>query len=293
MFKGSCVALVTPFRDGSVDYDALKELINWHIESGTDCLVPVGCTGEAATLTSEEHRKVIKFAVKEVAGRIPVMVGTGSNSTWEAIELTEYGKKAGADGVLIISPYYNKPTQEGIYRHYKKIAESVDIPICVYNVPGRTGSNIEAQTIYRLSSIENIVAVKEASGCIDQCAEIIRICGDNIVLLSGDDSLTYPLMGLGAKGVISVLANVIPAEIHEITESFLSEDTARSRELHYKWLPMMNAMFIETNPGPVKEALGMLGKIRPELRLPLVNMKNENREQLKKIMTSSGLEVLS
>ncbi|MFC2048909.1 4-hydroxy-tetrahydrodipicolinate synthase [Elusimicrobiota bacterium] len=291
MFKGSCVAMVTPFRDGNVDYGTVQKLVRWHIDQGTDCIVPCGCTGEAATLNKEEHHKVIKTVIKEAAGKIKIMAGTGSNATWAAIELTQFAKKAGADGALIISPYYNKPTQEGIYRHYRKIAETVDIPICLYNVPGRTGSNIEAETVRRLSEISNIVAVKEASGSIDQCAKIIRLCGENITLLSGDDSLTYPLMALGATGVVSVLANVVPDVVSELTGSFLSGDISRSKELHYSWFPLMNAMFIETNPVPVKEAMAMIGKIRPELRLPLVNLESENRETLRQVMKESGLEV--
>jgi 4-hydroxy-tetrahydrodipicolinate synthase len=291
MFQGSCVALITPFRNNSVDYDTLKELINWHIEQGTDCIVPCGCTGEAATLNHEEHKRIIKTVIKEVAGRVKVMPGTGSNSTWEAIELTEYAKKAGADGALIITPYYNKPTQEGLYRHYKKIAETVDIPICLYNVPGRTGVNMDPATVERLSQISNIVAIKEAAGKISQCSEIIKLCGDNITLLSGDDSLTYSMMALGGKGVVSVLANVVPAEIHQLTTSFVKGDTQKALDLHYKWLPLMDAMFIETNPGPVKEALGMMGKIKPELRLPLVNLMSNNREKLKSVMVGLGLSV--
>lgn len=291
MFKGSCVALVTPFKDGGVDYEALKELVNWHIEQGTDCIVPCGCTGEAATLTPDEHREVIKFVIGEVTGRVKVMPGTGSNSTWEAIELTGYAMKAGADGALIITPYYNKPTQEGLYRHYKKIAESVDIPICLYNVPSRTGVNMLPDTVERLSQIKNIVAIKEAAGKVAQCAEIIRLCGDNITLLSGDDSLTYSMMALGGKGVVSVLANVVPDVVGDMTDSFLKGDREKALQLHYKWLPLMDALFIETNPGPVKEALGMLGRISPELRLPLVNLKDSNRESLKKVMQALELKV--
>jgi len=291
MFKGSCVAVVTPFRNGSVDYEAFKALINWQIEMGTDCIVPCGCTGEAATLDHDEHRKVMKVAVKEIDGRVKVMPGTGSNSTAETIELTEYARKTGADGALIITPYYNKPTQEGLYRHYKKIAESVDIPICLYNVPSRTGRNLEPETVERLSHIENIVAVKEASGDVNQCAEIIRRCGDRIALLSGDDSLTYPLMALGGKGVVSVLANVAPEAVSRMTHAFLEGDTKKALEIHYKWLPLMSALFIETNPGPVKEALGMMGKIKPELRLPLVNLLDSNREKLKKVMVDMGIRV--
>ena len=291
MFQGSCVSLVTPLKGGEVDYDAFKELINWHIQSGTDCIVPVGCTGEAATLNHDEHKRVMKFVVKEVSGRVKVMPGTGSNATSEHIELNEYAKKIGADGVLIITPYYNKPTQEVLFSHYSKIAESVDIPICLYNVPSRTGVNMLPETVRRLSEHDNIVAVKEASGDVGQSAEILRICGKNITLLSGDDSLTYSLMALGGKGVISVLANVVPDVVHNITDSFLKGDTEKSLKIHYKWLPLMDVLFIETNPAPVKEALGMMGRIKPELRLPLVNLAPNNREKLKEVMQSLDLKV--
>ncbi|MBN2407853.1 MAG: 4-hydroxy-tetrahydrodipicolinate synthase [Elusimicrobia bacterium] len=292
MFKGSCVALVTPFSNGSVDYDAIKNLVEWHIEKGTSCIVPCGCTGEAATLDHDEHKKIIKTVIKEAAGRVQVMPGTGSNSTAEAVELTDFAKKAGADGALIISPYYNKPTQEGLYRHYKKIAESVDIPICLYNVPSRTGKNVEPETVKRLSEIDNIVAIKEASGDVGQCAEIVRLCGDNIVLLSGDDSLTYPIMALGGKGVVSVLANIVPGVVANLTGSFLEGKIHESLRLHYKWLPLMDALFIETNPGPVKEALAMMGKIKPELRLPLVNLSEINRQKLRKVIQDLNLEIV-
>ncbi len=291
MFTGSCVALVTPFKAGEVDYDTLKELINWHINEGTDCIVPCGCTGEAATLESEEHKKVIKTVIKEADGRVKVMAGTGSNSTSEAVQLTAYAKKTGADGALIITPYYNKPTQEGLYRHYKKIAESVDISICLYNVPSRTGVNMLPETVRRLSEIDNITTIKEASGDVSQCAEILRICGNNITLLSGDDSLTYSLMALGGKGVISVLANVIPREVKSMVDLFLKGDAESSLKLHYKWLPLMDILFIETNPAPVKEALGIMGKIKPELRLPLVNLLDSSRAQLENVMKEVGLGV--
>lgn len=293
MFSGASVALVTPFKNGSLDYDTIKKLVNWHIEQGTDCIVPCGCTGEAATLNHDEHRSVMKTVIKESAGRVKVMPGTGSNSTWEAIELTEFAKKDGADGALIITPYYNKPTQEGLYRHYKKIAETVDIPICLYNVPSRTGVNMLAETVARLAELPNIVAVKEASGDIGQCGDIIKLAGDKLTLLSGDDSLTFPIMALGGKGVISVLANIVPGAIHSMTEHFLHGENEKALEIHYKWLPLMNALFIETNPGPVKEALGMLGKITPELRLPLVNLKTENKEKLKNVMMGLGLKAES
>ncbi|MFC2061853.1 4-hydroxy-tetrahydrodipicolinate synthase [Elusimicrobiota bacterium] len=291
MFEGSCVALVTPFKKGSVDYDTIRELVKWHIKSGTDCIVPCGCTGEAATLSNDEHKKIVKTVIKEVNGKVKVMAGTGSNSTSEAVEMTKFAKKAGADGALIITPYYNKPTQEGLYRHYKKIAENVDIPICLYNVPGRTGVNMLPGTVKRLAEIDNITDIKEASGDVGQCAEIVRLCGNKITLLSGDDSLTYPMMALGGKGVVSVLANVVPSVVHQMTNLFLKGELQRALEIHYKWLPLMDGLFVETNPGPVKEALGMMGKIKPELRLPLVNLQDSSREKLKVIMKKQGMEV--
>ncbi len=289
MLQGSCVAIVTPFKDNNVDYEAFEKLIEWHISEGTECIVPCGCTGEAATLSGDEHRKVIKTAIKTVNGRAKVMAGTGSNSTVEAIELTSYAREAGADAALVITPYYNKPTQEGLFRHYEKIAGEVDIPVCLYNVPSRTGVNMAPETVARLSEIKNIIAIKEAAGSVAQCAEIIRLCGDNIILLSGDDSLTFPMMALGGKGVVSVLANIVPAEVHRLTDFFLKGEISKAREIHYRYLPLMDALFIETNPGPVKEALGLMGKIKPELRLPLVNMKSSNLEQLKKVMKETGV----
>lgn len=292
MFQGSCVALVTPFKSGGVDYEAIKKLVDWHIEKGTDCIVPCGCTGEAATLDFDEHKKVIKTVVKEVDGRVKVMAGTGSNSTQETIKLTRYAKKTGVDGALIITPYYNKPTQEGLFRHYEKVAQSVDIPVCLYNVPSRTGRNMEPETVERLSEIDNIVALKEASGDVGQCQEIIRRCGERIVLLSGDDSITYSLMALGGKGAVSVLANIVPDVVHNMTELMLKGEYQKALKIHYKWLPLMDALFVETNPGPVKEALGMMVKIKPELRLPLVNLKEENRQKLKNVMKKLGLEVV-
>lgn len=289
MFRGSCVAIVTPHRKGEVDYDALKKLVNWHIESGTDCIVPCGCTGEAATLSADEHKKVIKTVIREVDGRCKVMAGAGSNSTRETIELTEFAKKAGSDGVLLITPYYNKPTQEGLFKHYEKVALSVDIPICLYNVPGRTGVNMEPKTVARLSELDNIVAIKEASGSVSQGAEVIRLCKDKITLLSGDDSLTYPLMALGGKGVVSVAANIIPAKMHALCDLFLKGEREEALKIHYKYLPLMDALFIETNPGPVKEALALMGRISPELRLPLVNISAVSKEKLQGVLSEYNL----
>jgi len=287
MFKGSFVAIVTPFKKGKVDRQRFRELVEFHIENGTDGIVPAGCTGEAATLTHEEQKALIKFTCEVVNGRVPVVAGAGSNSTAEAIALTKYSKRAGADGVLSITPYYNKPTPEGQYRHYEAIAKSCDIPVMVYNVPSRTGISIKPETVARLSKIENIAAIKEASGSLDQVSQIISLC--DITVLSGDDSLTLPMMSVGAKGVVSVVANVIPGEVHEMTKEYLEGSNEEARRLHYRILPLCKAMFIETNPLPVKTSLKMLGMSNGEMRLPLCEMQAENRVKLKKALKEYGL----
>src|SRR5882757_875789 len=233
MFNGALTALVTPFRDGSVDESALRDLIEWQIQSGIDGLVPCGSTGESATLSHSEHDAVIRITIEQARKRVPVVAGTGSNSTAEAIRLTAAAREMGADGALLISPYYNKPTQDGIFRHYQAIAASVDLPLIVYNIPGRTGSNIAPETFARLSEVKNIVAIKESSGSMDQCSDILKLCGDRLTLLSGDDPLAVPLMAIGAKGVISVVTNVMPREVHEMVAAGLAGDFERARELHY------------------------------------------------------------
>ncbi|MFH1593118.1 MAG: 4-hydroxy-tetrahydrodipicolinate synthase [Candidatus Omnitrophota bacterium] len=287
MFSGSFVALVTPFKKGKIDKKKLAELIEFHIENGTDGLVPVGCTGEAATLTHEEQKTLMKLACQIVAKRIPVVAGAGSNSTSEAISLTKHAKRAGCDGVLSITPYYNKPTPEGQYRHYQKIARSADIPIMVYNVPSRTGISLSPETVARLSKIENIVAIKEASGSLDQVSRILELC--DITVMSGDDSLTLPMMSIGARGVVSVVANIIPREVHEMVSSFLEGDVTAAREMHFRILPLCKAMFIETNPIPLKTSMKLLKRLNGELRLPLCEMASENREKLKKTLKRYGL----
>ncbi len=284
MFKGSIVAIVTPFRKGKVDEKALGDLIEWHISQGTNAIVPCGTTGESATLDYKEHYRVIDFTIKTVNKRIPVIAGTGANSTDETIEITKHAKKSGADAVLLVAPYYNKPTQEGIYRHYKTVAEAVDIPIVLYNVPGRTAVNILPSTVARLAEIENIVAIKEASGDMKQVSEIIRLCGDRITVISGDDFTTLPLLALGGKGVISVSANVMPKEVSNMCSLWLDGKYNEARKLHYKLEPLNAAMFIETNPIPVKTALAMMGKIQEEFRLPLCEMAPSNKEKLKKVL---------
>ena len=289
MFAGSHVAIVTPFRKGVFDERAFGDLIEWQIAQGSDGIVPCGTTGESATLSHEEHNRVIELTVEVVNRRVPVIAGTGSNSTDEAISLTKHAKEAGADGALLITPYYNKPTQEGLYRHYKAIAEAVDIPIVLYNIPGRTGVNMLPPTIARLAAIKNIVGVKEGSGSVQQASEIVQICGDRLTVLSGDDALTLPMMAVGAEGVITVTANLLPADMANLVKFFAAGQVAEARRIHFKLSPLFSALFFETNPIPVKEALGMMGKIDPELRLPLCPMGQENRDKLKQVMKDSGL----
>ena len=289
MFKGSIVAIVTPFKENKVDEKALGELIEWHISEGTNAIVPCGTTGESATLDYDEHYRVIEFTIEAVNKRVPVIAGTGANSTEETIMMTEKAKDMGADGALLVTPYYNKPTQEGLYRHYKEVAERVDIPLVLYNVPSRTGVNLLPQTVARLSEIDNIVAIKEATGDMKQVSEVIRLCGDRITVLSGDDFTTFPLMVLGGKGVISVSANVAPGDVAGMCSALEKGDIEGARRLHYKLEPLNKAMFIETNPIPVKTALSMMGRIQEELRLPLCPMSVENKERLKKTLMDYGL----
>jgi 4-hydroxy-tetrahydrodipicolinate synthase len=284
MFNGALSAIVTPFRDGEVDERALRDHIEWQIQSGVDGIVPCGSTGESATLTHDEHDRVIKIAIEQTRRRVPVIAGTGSNSTAEAIRLTTAAREMGADGALMISPYYNKPTQEGIFRHYKMIAAAVDIPILVYNIPGRTGSNIAPETFARLCEIRSIVGVKEASGSMDQISDIRRLCGDRLTILSGDDSLVVPIMALGGKGVIATISNVMPRETHELAAAALAGDFARARDIHYKMMPLIRTLFIETNPIPVKQALALMGRCANELRMPLSTMSAPAADRLRTAM---------
>jgi len=290
MFQGSIVAIVTPFKNGKVDEKALGDLIEWHIRQGTNAIVPCGTTGESATLDYKEHYRVVAFTVKAVKGRVPVIAGTGANATDETIMITKEAKKAGADGALLVSPYYNKPTQEGLYRHYKAVAEKVRIPIVLYNVPGRTAVNMLPSTVARLAEIKNIVAIKEATGDMKQVSEVIRLCGDRITVLSGDDFTTLPLMALGGKGVISVSANVAPKEVSRMCSLWAAGRFDEAREVHYGLEPLNAAMFIETNPIPVKTALAMMGRIREEFRLPLCEMSAPNREKLRGVL--KGLKLV-
>jgi 4-hydroxy-tetrahydrodipicolinate synthase len=289
MFKGSMVAIVTPFRNGKVDEKALGDLIEFHIKSGTDVIVPCGTTGESATLSHEEHHRVVEITVKTVNKRIPVIAGAGSNSTDETLDLTKHAKKSGADGVLLITPYYNKPTQEGLYQHFKKVAESVDIPILLYNVPGRTGVNMLPATVARLRGIKNIVGIKEATGDMKQVSELIRLCGRDFDVISGDDFTTFPLLALGGVGAISVTANIAPADAAAMFDKFFAGKAEEALKLHYKLEPLHGPMFIETNPIPVKTALALMGKIAEEFRLPLCPMAEANKEKLKKALKDYGL----
>jgi 4-hydroxy-tetrahydrodipicolinate synthase len=289
MFTGSLVAIVTPFRNGRLDERALADLIEWQIVKGTNGIVPCGTTGESATLSHEEHNRVIELAVEVVNHRVPVIAGTGSNSTEEAIALTRHAKEAGADAALLITPYYNKPTQEGLYRHYRAIAEAVDLPLILYNIPGRTGVNMLPSTIARLSSIATIVGVKEGSGSVQQASDIVQMCGDRLTVLAGDDSLTLPMMSVGGKGVITVTANIMPAEMTNLVQAFAAGRVEEARRIHFQLSPLFAALFYETNPIPVKEALGMMGKIDPELRLPLCPMAQDAREKLVRVLKDARL----
>jgi 4-hydroxy-tetrahydrodipicolinate synthase len=290
MFKGSIVALATPFKDGKVDEGKLKELVDFQIKNGTSGIVPCGTTGESATLTFEEHSRVIEITVAQVRKRLPVIAGTGSNSTEEAIALTKHAASVGADASLQVSPYYNRPTQKGLYEHFKAVADSVNIPVMLYNIAGRTGVNIEPQTIAKLASTcKNIVAVKEASGNLEQMSRIKSLCPPNFQLISGDDSLTLPVLSIGGTGVISVAANIVPADTAELITSFEEGDIKEARRMHYKLLPLVKALFVETNPIPVKTAMGLLGMCSPELRLPMSSMLPENLEKLKKALIDYGL----
>jgi 4-hydroxy-tetrahydrodipicolinate synthase len=289
MFTGSIVALVTPFKDGKVDWESLEGLVSFHLNNGTHGIVPCGTTGESATVSHQEHDDIIRTVIKAVKKRVPVIAGPGSNSTEEAVRLTREAEKSGADGALIISPYYNRPTQEGIYQHYKKVASAVGIPIIVYNIPGRTGSKIEPETLARLSENNNIAGVKEATGSVDQAIDVIRLCGDRLAVYSGEDSLIFSLMALGGKGVISTVANVAPKETSQLAEACLKDTWEKGRDLQFKLMPLIRSIFIETNPIPVKTALSLMGKCTGDLRLPLTPMAEGNLKKLRSAMSDFGL----
>lgn len=284
MFQGSFVAIVTPFKNGEVDYDSLEKLINFQIENGSSGIVPCGTTGESATLSHEEHESVIRFTIKTVNKRVPVIAGAGSNNTKEALRLTKAAKQMGADAVLLISPYYNKPSQKGIYEHFKLINDSVDIPIVLYNVPGRTSKNMEAATTVELSKLKNIVGIKEASGDLNQISEIIRDAASDFVVLSGDDAMAYPIVAIGGKGVISVTANIMPKEMAMLMDYSLKGDQVEAKKLHLKLLEISNQMFMDSNPIPVKEALALMGLIEAELRLPMIRLADAQMPILKELL---------
>jgi len=287
-FEGSMTALITPFRNEKVDEKEFRKLIDFQIKNGADALVPCGTTGESATLSHEEHRRLMSIAMEHSGGRVPVICGAGSNATQEGLGLIRHAQKINADGVLVVNPYYNKPTQEGLYRHYAYLASRVDIPFVLYNIPGRTGINMAPETIARLrKEFPNVAAVKEASGNLDQVSRIVSLC--DIIILSGDDSLTLPMMVMGGRGVISAAANVIPKEMSELAHAALSGDYDRAQRVHHKIFGLLKMLFVETNPIPVKTALAMMGMVREEFRLPLCEMSEENRTALKNILSNYGL----
>lgn len=288
MFSGSLVALITPFQNGKVDYRTLDELVDFQLESGIDGIVPVGTTGESPTLAHDEHKKVIERVVKAVDGMVPVVAGTGSNSTAEAIDLTAFARKVGADASLQVTPYYNKPTQEGFYQHFKVIAEEIHLPVVLYNIPGRCGAGMTADTIARLAQIDNIVAIKEATGSLDQASDIANRC--DLTILSGDDSLTLPLASVGAKGVISVVANIVPADVKAMTDLILEGDLVSARKWHNKLFMLSRSLLsMATNPIPIKAAMAMLEMCSEEMRLPLTPLPENKKTTLEKILTSYGL----
>ncbi len=284
MFQGSIVAIVTPFINGAVDEEKLRELVEFQIENGTDAIVPCGTTGESSTLSYVEHDRVIQVVVEQVNKRVPVIAGTGSNSTHEAIEITQHAKELGADGALLVTPYYNKPSQEGLFRHYKAVADAVALPQILYNVPGRTGVNLLPETVARLSVHPNIVAIKEATGSLQQASEVLALCGDKLDVLSGDDFITLPIMAAGGKGVISVTANIMPKEVSSLVDAFNAGNLEEARRLHLYLLKISNAMFIESNPVPVKAAVSLMGKCSSEVRLPLAPLMEANLAKLTAIM---------
>lgn len=294
MFSGSLVAIVTPFsnrgKKSVVDEKKLRELIEFQLKNGTSGIVPCGTTGESATLSTAEHERVIEITIAQVNKRVPVIAGTGSNSTEEAVSLTKHAADAGANASLQVAPYYNRPTQKGLYEHFKAVADAVDIPIILYNIASRTGVNIEPETMAKLArDCKNIVGVKEASGNLEQMSRIRALCGPEFDLISGDDALTLPLLAIGGTGIISVVANIVPKDVATMVSEFQKGHVAKAQKLHYKLLPLVKTMFIETNPIPVKTAMGMLGMCEPGLRLPMSEMLPENQEKLRKALKDYGL----
>jgi 4-hydroxy-tetrahydrodipicolinate synthase len=289
-FQGSIVALVTPFRNGKVDEAKLRELVEFHVANGTDGIVPCGTTGEDPGLSHAEHERVVEIVVETARKRVFVIPGTGSNSTAHTIELTRHAERAGADAALVVNPYYNKPTQEGLYRHFRAVAESVNLPIVVYNIQSRSAVNIETDTLARIvRDARNVVGVKEASGSLDQMSQVIAACGPTFSVLSGDDNITLPLLAIGGRGVVSVIANLLPRETSDMVHAALDGDFKRARDAHHRLFPMARAAFLETNPIPIKEAMAMVGMIEPEFRLPMCRMSDANRAKLKAVLEHLGL----
>ncbi len=289
MLQGAITAIVTPFRNGQLDEEAYRQLIEFQVQGGIHGIVPCGTTGESATLSHAEHKRVVEICLDQVKKRVPVVAGTGSNNTAEALELTQHAEAAGADYALMITPYYNKPTQEGLYQHFKTIAQKTRIPIVVYNVPSRTSVNLLPETVARLMEFPNIVGIKEATGDLKQCAKIVALCGDRIVMLSGDDFTVLPLLAIGGKGVISVVSNVVPGDMAGLCNAFFKGDLNTARKLHYQMWPLMEAMFYETNPTPAKTALKIMGKISGEVRQPLCPLSAANEEKLRQVLHKYGL----
>ena len=289
MFVGAMTALVTPMRDGQIDEAALEALVEWQIAEGIDALVPCGTTGESATLTHEEHGKAIRAVVRAAKKRVPVIAGAGSNATAEAIALSKDAREAGADGLLHITPYYNRPTQEGLYLHFRAIAEAVKLPIVLYNVPARTGCDLVPETIARLCELPSVVAVKEAHGSVQRTQQILSRVGDRLVLLSGEDAINYPLWAVGARGCISVVSNVAPRLVADCWDAHVAGDAARARKLHYDSLPLADALFSEASPIPSKAALAMMGRIAPDIRLPLHAMSDAGQKKLRAVMQQLGI----
>lgn len=289
MFIGVMTAVITPMKNGRIDETAFENLINYQIQSGVTGIVPCGTTGESATLSLEEHEYVIELAVKYAHNKIKVIAGAGSNSTDDAIRLTMHAKSAGADAALVITPYYNKPTQDGLFRHFKAVAENVDIPIVLYNVPGRTAVNMLPETVQRLTEIANIAAIKEACGDINQVSDVIRLCGSKINVLSGDDSMFLPILAIGGTGLISVVSNIIPKQMSELYNKFVNDDLESAKKIHYDYFKLMKAMFYETNPIPVKTAAALMNMCSNELRLPLCSMSKENNNKLISLLKEYNL----
>ncbi len=291
-FTGAFTALVTPFHKGAIDEERYRAFIEWQIEEGINGLVPCGTTGESATLSHQEHERVIEICIDQVRGRVPVLAGAGSNNTEESIHLARFAKEAGADGALLITPYYNKPTQEGLYQHYKTVALAVDIPLVMYNVPGRTGCNLLPATVGRIAhECKSVVGIKEATGDLTQVSDVLESSPQNFQVLSGDDFTILPLLSLGGCGVISVTSNIMPKTMAALVAAWKANDIAKARELHFKLMPVNRVMFMETNPAPVKTALHLMGKIENELRLPMVAMLKENVERLRSVLQEANISM--